>query len=287
MKSLKTLLLAVMYITVFINADDIVLNLLNQKDIPLKEQVEVKCEEIPHGNSNPVQAVETPINPTLRHCILAAQEDNYESLEDFTAKKKEYLSNSTFDTRNSLQEVSDDENEIVVSYASDKVKSPYEGYITKYMDLKARTDITTDDMNYIINYWLRKNGTSYSQLKNQGQAFIDASNATGYDPIFLLSLTASEGGWDVSSLHAGKNNPYSINMTDENPTGGYVLGSTYAEGIVNGAIWIDKHFYDEGYTTLHDMIYGGKMYASAKDHWIDSINTIMDKSYKLLTNRRN
>lgn len=186
------------------------------------------------------------------------------------------------------EEISEEENggnndaNATISYASDRVISPYEGYITEYIDLSKRVTITVEQMDAIINKWLSMSGSSNSGFKNMGQAFIDASNITGYDPIFLLSLAATESGWKVSDLHSRKNNPYSINMIDENPEKGYNMGDTFYDGIVNGAKWIRTNFYDDGYTSLYDMIYGGKQYASSAGNWISSIKSIMDKSYKFI-----
>lgn len=166
------------------------------------------------------------------------------------------------------------------AYASTKV-DPYPGYFTAYMDLSCRNTVTVDDMNEVIDHWL--NGRD-SKLKDQGKAFITASKETGLDPVFLLSLAAQEGGWTVSNLHASKNNPYSINMVDSNPSQGYHLGNEYGEGIVNGAKWIKEHYYDEGQTTLNSMIYGHKKYSSSEDKWINDISNIMTRSYNYILN---
>lgn len=167
------------------------------------------------------------------------------------------------------------------AYASTSVISYYEGYITKYMDLQNRVNITTDQMNVIIDYWLDINGRN-SAINGLGQAFIDAAKTTGYDPIFLLALCAVESGWGSNQMHIDKSNPYSINMTDENPYGGYLLGDNFYDGIVNGAKWIWDHYYMQGQTTLYDMIYGSKMYCSNGDHWISLIVNIMSESYKIM-----
>lgn len=166
-----------------------------------------------------------------------------------------------------------------VAYTVEDSES-YDGYITKYTDLRNRIDINADEMNYIIDYWVGLNGRS-SLYTGNGQAFIDVSKECGYDPIFLMSLAFNESGINVSSLHSGKNNPYSINMTDSNPSGGYHLGDTYYDGIVNGGLWIYENYYEKDCTNLYDMIYKGN-YASAKDKWIGSITSTMSKSYKLL-----
>ena len=159
---------------------------------------------------------------------------------------------------------------------------PYPGYYTMYMDLRNRENISVDQMNDLIDHWLRGRE---SKLKNQGEAFIKASQETSLDPIFLLALAANEGGWTVSPLHASKNNPYSINMVDTNPSQGYNLGDEYGEGIINGAKWIKKHYYDNGQNTLYSMIYGAKEYSSSKDKWIGDILYIMEKSYNYILNK--
>ena len=75
-------------------------------------------------------------------------------------------------------------------------------------------------------------------------------------------------------------------MTDVNPSGGYNMGSTFYDGIVNGGIWIHKNFYKKGYTSLYTMIYPGN-YASAKDVWINHIAKTMERSYNALLQYRN
>ena len=158
---------------------------------------------------------------------------------------------------------------------------PYPGYFTMYMDLACRNNISIKQMNKIIDHWLCGRD---SKLKNQGEAFIKASQETGLDPVFLLSLAAQEAGWTVSDLHASKNNPYSINMVDSNPSQGYQLGNEFSDGIINGAKWIKKHYYDEGQNTLYSMIYGKKQYSSSADKWINDISNIITKSYNYILN---
>lgn len=142
-------------------------------------------------------------------------------------------------------------------------------------------DISADDMETIIQYFMDKAGISDSVYKGNGQAFIDASKETGYDPIFLLGLAINESGVKGSSLHRSKNNPYSIAMCDSNPGGGFTLGETYGDGIINGAIYINKHWYDKGRTTLNKMVYEGN-YSSSKGEWVSAITSIMKESYKIL-----
>lgn len=169
-----------------------------------------------------------------------------------------------------------------ISKTAEKVsdENPYEGYITKYMDLENRMDITQEDLEKVINHYTEEYPDS--ELKGQARAYIRASKETGLDPVFLLALSGHESGWYVSELHANRNNPYSIGMWDEDPYRGYYLGDTFSEGIVNGAEWIRENYYDEGECCLYEMIYGDRQYASTEDEWIDNIVEIMDDSYKLI-----
>lgn len=168
-----------------------------------------------------------------------------------------------------------------VAYTSAGVVDMYNGEITEYTDLQNRMDINVDQMNAIIEYWL--DGRE-SEFTNQGQTFIDAANITGLDPIFLLALAAQESGWEVSDLHSGKNNPYSINMVDHDPTLGYHMGEAFEDGIINGAIWVKDNYYNSGQTNLYSMIYGAKCYSSSTDSWINSIRNIMRTSYRYILN---
>ena len=187
-------------------------------------------------------------------------------------------SNTSEENTNQEEVINDDDG--TIAYASTGV-DPYPGYMTKYMDLNNRMDISIDQMNSLIDYWLKGRD---SKLKGEGEAFVKASQITGLDPIFLLALAAQESGWVTSKLHSRKNNPYSIAMYDENPECGYILGDEFGSGIVNGAIWINENYYCQGQNTLHSMIYGAKQYSSATDDWISSITSIMNTSYKYLLN---
>ena len=152
-------------------------------------------------------------------------------------------------------------------------------YFTKFMDLNTRTYIATEDMKALIEYWCKNHQDSF--LLGNEQAFINASNETGLDPIFLLALAGLESGWGESKIHKEYNNPYSINMVDKDIENGFRYSSTY-EGIYNGAKWIYDNYYSQGQKTLNDMIYGKKMYASSKDEWIDTLCKIITSSYKYL-----
>ena len=182
-------------------------------------------------------------------------------------------------TRRELIKLEEARKREIESYEVSISPKKISGEVHSHSILTKRRTITAKEMNKIIDHFL--NGRS-SLLKNTGKYFIKASNETDYDPIFLLALAATESGWTVSHLHRGKSNPYSINMTDQNPNGGYKLGNNYNEGIINGAIWIKEKYFNQGYKTLYGMNYSGKTYCSTPSTWIRQILDIMNDSYKVL-----
>ena len=182
-------------------------------------------------------------------------------------------------TRRELIKLEEARKREIESYEVSISPKKISGEVHSHSILTKRRTITAKEMNKIIDHFL--DGRE-SLLKNTGKYFIKASNETGYDPIFLMALAATESGWTVSHLHKGKSNPYSINMTDENPNGGYKLGNNYNEGIINGAIWIKDNYFNQGYKTLYGMNYSGKTYCSTPSTWIRQILDIMNDSYKVL-----
>lgn len=161
-------------------------------------------------------------------------------------------------------------------------KIVYPTEINNYYDLKTNNiNISVNDMNTIIDYWSKfAKGTPF---KGNGEAFIKASKISGLDPIYLLAHAAWESDWGRSYIARTKGNYYGIAAYDNNPVNSaYHMGNTLYDGIINGAIWINNEYYSQGYTSLDSMIYGGKMYASAKDKWIHGILSIMKTSYSIL-----
>lgn len=154
--------------------------------------------------------------------------------------------------------------------------NPYNGTIDIFTDLESRVDISEQDLNKVIEYWTAKYPDSL--FRGSADAFIYASQITGLDPIFLVSLAGQESGWDINKLNKTYN-PYSINIDGFS---GYVFGDSFEEGIINGAIWIRNQLYDNaGAHTLYDMQYGVTQYAT-DTNWMADISSIMDDSYKVL-----
>ena len=155
---------------------------------------------------------------------------------------------------------------------------------TRYTDIKENNSISVEEMDYLIDKFLQGRQSS---LKGCGDAFVEASKQSGISPGVLLCLAGQEAGWQVSSIHLRKNNPYSISMIDGNTEAGYILGSSFKTGIVNGAIWINEKYYNKSQVNLHEFIYGCKCYSTSKDTWINTLVYNVNKSYKYLEDYQN
>ena len=166
--------------------------------------------------------------------------------------------------------------------ASKKANSRYS--VDQNSDLSNKAVyVTTEDMNNIIRHF-DPSGTS--PFQGQGNVFIEASKESGLDPIYIFAHASWESDYGRSYLARDRGNYFGINAIDANPNAAHHMGNTMYDGIVNGAVWISKNYYQEGQTSLNSMIYGGKRYAKAADKWIKGVNGIMSESYAYLKQSR-
>lgn len=151
-------------------------------------------------------------------------------------------------------------------------------------DLINQSLITEADMEYLIDIYAAKRETS--ALYGTAWAFIEASNRTGLDPIFLFSLIGIESGWGSSDIHVRQNNPYSLGMYGDGVHNGYDVADSFAEGIIAGAELIKDEYYDVGQTTLYLMNHNGDHSFCAEDaSWEEQISRQMRQCRKLLKDR--
>ena len=122
-------------------------------------------------------------------------------------------------------------------------------------DLANQELVTVEDMDYLINHYVKIHPESV--LAGTGTAFITASNETGMDPLFFFALCGVESGWGTSDIHIRECNPYSLGMYGDGVHNGYVVGETFADGIVNGAVYIYENYYKKGQKTLYQMNHSG------------------------------
>lgn len=137
--------------------------------------------------------------------------------------------------------------------------------------------LTASDMDKIINYYDSKVGCS--RFKGKGYVFIQASKESGLSPIYIFAHAALESGFGSSHLARVNNNYFGINAIDADPGQAYHMGDSVDQGIINGAIWIKRNYYDNGYTTLNSMSSAG--YATDKN-WSYKISNIANTSIRAL-----
>lgn len=146
-----------------------------------------------------------------------------------------------------------------------------------YDDLANKTRRTVSDMEILIDHVLSLHPDS--KFRGEAQSFIMASNETGLDPIFFFALAGIESSWGTNQTHIDLNNPYSIHMFGDGVNHGYELGSTFGEGIVNGATFIYKEYYKAGQTTLylmnHDKSGNRHNYCAGDSSWEYQIGSEM------------
>ena len=152
-------------------------------------------------------------------------------------------------------------------------------------DLANKQEVTTEDMEYLIDRYV--NIHPDSALKGCAQAFITASNETGLDPLFFFALCGIESGWGTNKTHIDLNNPYSFGMFGDGTHGGYSLGETFSEGIINGANYIYDNYYKAGQTTLYLMNHvDGHSYCAGDSNWEYQVGSQMNYLKELLNEKR-
>ena len=161
---------------------------------------------------------------------------------------------------------------------AEAVKTAKNTGLSVHSDLVTSTvALNTEDMNRIIDSYTAH--VKNSNLRGHGGAFIQASRETGLNPIYILAHAIIESGNGTSYLARDRYNFFGIAAYDNNPGAAYTMGGNVDEGIINGAKWIKRNFYDEGYTTLSAMKKGG--YASS-DKWASDIAQVANSCIQLL-----
>lgn len=149
--------------------------------------------------------------------------------------------------------------------------------ISTYTDLGECTTLTAEDMDKIIDYYDAKTGGS--TFKGKGYVFVQAAKESGLNPIYIFAHAAIESAFGNSYLARTQHNYFGINAVDTDPGQAYVMGDSIDQGIINGALWIKRNYYDQGYKTLADMKAAG--YATDPS-WATAIAGLANSSVKLL-----
>lgn len=137
-------------------------------------------------------------------------------------------------------------------------------------DLAAYNSISVEDMNKIIDYYA-EHACHSTTFVGHGEAFIQAAKETGLNPIYLFAHASCESDFGCSYIATSRHNYFGINAVDSNPDAAYAMGDSIDEGIMTGARWIRKYYYDQGYTTLDSMYQAGYCTDST---WVNQISSI-------------
>ena len=140
-----------------------------------------------------------------------------------------------------------------ISYQQQKTDTEnlkYDG-IHASTDLGDNINISVETMDKIINYY--EENIRHTAFVNKGYAFVEAAKLSGLNPIYLFAHAACESDYGMSEIAQYNNNYFGIGAFDSNPNNAYYMGDSVEEGIINGAIWIKKNYYDKGMETLEEM----------------------------------
>lgn len=149
------------------------------------------------------------------------------------------------------------------------------GDVAKFMnqDLKNQSKLTAEQ----LNNWINSKTKQHSVMRNQGNAFFKAGQDSGLDPLYIVAHAAHETAWGTSGIVKRKNNFYGIRAFDDSPSQSASTWGSPADGIIKGAVWIRKNYYDKGQNTLYKMRFSsnGKHNYATDKLWPNKIAEIM------------
>ena len=132
-----------------------------------------------------------------------------------------------------------------------------------------------------LNNWIRAKAPG-SPFNGQGNVFMEAQKQSGLDARYILSHAALESAWGRSNIAKRYNNYFGIGAFDNDPNNAKNFSySGLASGIINGAKWIAKNYYNSSYkqTTLYKMRNNNGVHQYATDpNWHTKIANIMKGS---------
>lgn len=132
-----------------------------------------------------------------------------------------------------------------------------------------------------LNNWIRATSPG-SPFNGQGNVFMEAQKQSGLDARYILSHAALESAWGRSNIAKRYNNYFGIGAFDNDPNNAKNFSNSgLASGIINGAKWIAKNYYNSSYkqTTLYKMRNNNGVHQYATDpNWHNKIANIMKGS---------
>ena len=132
-----------------------------------------------------------------------------------------------------------------------------------------------------LNNWIRAKAPG-SPFNGQGNVFMEAQKQSGLDARYILAHAALESAWGRSNIAKRYNNYFGIGAFDNDPNNAKNFSNSgLASGIINGAKWIAKNYYNSSYkqTTLYKMRNNNGVHQYATDpNWHNKIANIMKGS---------
>lgn len=145
------------------------------------------------------------------------------------------------------------------------------GHKAQHQDLAKWSALSDSEIDAFIK-------KSNSRSPFTGKAINAAAKASGLDPRYILAHAAVESGWGLSEYGRKHHNYFGIGAFDSNPDNAKNYGNSgMTSGLVEGAKWIRKNYYDKGQKTVYTMRYnGGKHQYCTSTTWVTNIATIME-----------
>lgn len=166
----------------------------------------------------------------------------------------------------------------------EETTKPVDTYFTADMDLRAmNSGVTAEELDALSAYYQQFQSFE-NRFVGKGLVFIEAGEKSGLDPLWIYTVARFESGFGSSKLAREKNNYFGIGAWDTNMSIAAHMGDDFYNGIVNGAVWIAEHYYEQGQTTMNLMndtsLYPYHSYAPGNTTWVPTIAETINSYYK-------
>lgn len=145
-----------------------------------------------------------------------------------------------------------------------------------YSDIGSYSAVTAEQLDACTEYYSKYQSFD-NQFLGKGYVFIEAGKQSGLDPLWLYAVSVYESGWGTSDLAINKSNYYGIGAWDTDITKAKVMADDFENGIINGAIWIADHYYNNGMNSMQAMnSVPNHSYAPGNTVWIPTISEFIN-----------
>ena len=263
------------------------------------------CASINSSNDKNVDELVIVIDDESSYGHIEEESEITEDDSNFSIFEESVMSNITFDSNiteesndsiieeisNDIMEESDiknndnstinEEEEIVESVPDDEEKETKlvitGKKFTANTDLgKGMSNVTAEMIDKVTEHYSKYQSFD-NPFKGKGYIFIEAQEKSGLDALFIYTLAVWESGWGTSKIARERCNYFGIGAWDIDLDRSLYMGDNLSTGIINGAIWIAEHYYENDQTTLTLMnTIPHKSYAPSNTQWIPHIVTFIN-----------